>query len=146
MTGIRTLVVVATIAGTIGMSLVAIARDRMLWPFSNYPMYSGHYGPTTAITRAVGIADDGSDVPLPARVEPTGLHLHIVIDHALRRPADPVRLTQIAAALGREYEALRAAGEVEGPQLRGIRILRDTIDLRIEPHVHRSVLLAQWMQ
>lgn len=138
MTRLRSLLVTATIALPIILSLAALARDRLLWPFSHYPMYSGLYGPTTAVTRAVGVGDDGRELPLPRRIEPTGLHLHIVIDNARWYPDAAARLTRIATAMWAEYERLRAAGEIAGPPLAAVRIYRDTIQLATKPHT-RSV-------
>ena len=137
MTRLRSVLVRATIVLPIVFSLAALARGRLLWPFAHYPMYSGRYGPTTAITRAVGVVGDSLELPLPQKVEPTGLHLHIVIENARRQPDGPARLTRIATALWVEYERQRALGEIEGPQLAAVRIYRDTIQLATKPHTRR---------
>ena len=142
----RGLVVTATITLTIILSLAALVRDRLLWPFSHYPMYSGLYGPRTAITRAVGVDAAGKEWPLPSRVEPSGLHLHIIADHLRRQPDAEERLTRVAGALGREYERLRTIGVVEGASLAGVRIYRDSIQTATKPHARSTTLLARWSE
>jgi hypothetical protein len=109
MTRLRVLLVTATIAGPIALSLAALVLGRMLWPFSDYPMYSDLAGPTVSVTRAVGVESDGRERPLPPQVEPTGLVLHLDVNHASRSSDAPARLTRIATAMWAEYERLRAA-------------------------------------
>ena len=135
--------VAAAIAGSIGLSLAAVVLDRVLWPFSNYPMYSWLASPTTAITRAVGVGADGRELPLAPAVQPRGLLLHLAIDHALGAGDAPERLRRIASAMRNEHERRRAAGELPGPALAGLRIYRDTIDLAATPHATRAVLLVE---
>ncbi|MBC7789827.1 MAG: hypothetical protein H7Z74_07760 [Anaerolineae bacterium] len=137
MTRRRTVLVTATFVLPVVFSLGALGRGRLLWPFAHYPMYSGLYGATTAITRAVGVTGDSLELPLPVRVEPAGLHLHVVIENARRQPDAPVRLTRIATAIRAEYERLRAVGEIDGPPLAAVRIYRDTIRLATKPHTRR---------
>jgi len=143
MTPVRRLVVLSTIAGAIGLSLAAIVLDRVLWPFSNYPMYSNPAGPTAAITRAVAVDADGREQALPPAVQPSGLLLHLAVDHARRAADAPARLERIASAMGDEHERLREAGVVPGPPLAALRIYRDTIRLDAEPHSRQAVLLVE---
>jgi hypothetical protein len=143
MTRLRALIVAATIAGPITLSLAALARDRVLWPFSQYPMYSRLSGPTTAFTRAVGVLADGREVPLPPQIEPAGLLLHVVVDHARRSPDATTRLSHIASAMGAEYERLRLAGAIDGPRLAAVRIYRETVQLATNPHVRSAGLLTE---
>ena len=143
MTRLRALIVTATIAGPITLSLAALVCDRVLWPFSHYPMYSRLSGPTTAFTRTVGVLADGREVPLPPQIEPAGLLLHVVVDHARRSPDATARLTHIATAMWTEYERLRAAGEIDGPRLAAVRIYRETVQLAATPHVRSAALLTQ---
>ena len=143
MTRLRALLVTATIAGSITLSLAALALDRLLWPFSHYPMYSGLHGPTTAATRAVGVLGGDQELPLPLQIEPTGLLLHVVVDNARRFPDSPARLERIATAMWAEYERLRAAGDLDGPPLAAVRIYRDTIQLATKPHLRRTVVVTQ---
>ena len=77
MTRLRSVLVTATIVLPILLSLAALARDRMLWPFSHYPMYSGLHGPTAAITWAVGVVGDAGVCRCHDGSSPTGLHLHM---------------------------------------------------------------------
>jgi hypothetical protein len=141
MTHLRALLVTATIVGPITLSLAAIARDRMFWPFAHYPMYSRLQGPTTEVTRVAGVVLGGPELPLPPEVEPTGLHLHLAIENARRYPDAAARLGRIATAMGAEYERLRAAGEIDGPPLAAVRIYRDTIAL--ESGDRSAVLLSE---
>jgi len=143
LTPLRRFVVVSTIGGSIALSLAAIALDRVLWPFSNYPMYSNLAGPTTSITRAVGVGADSREQALPPAVQPSGLLLHLAVDHARRAADASARLERIAEAMGEEHERLRAAGEVPGPPLAALRIYRDTIRLDAEPHPRHAVLLIE---
>ena len=143
MTRLRAALVAATVVGSIAASLGAIALDRVLWPFSNYPMYSTLAGPTTAITRAVAVDADGRETPLDPAVQPSGLLLHLAVDHARRAADSSDRLERIARAMQDEHERLRAAGDLPGPALAGLRIYRDTIGLAAEPHARRSVLLVE---
>jgi hypothetical protein len=143
MTRLRVLLVTATIAGPIALSLAALVLGRMLWPFSDYPMYSDLAGPTVSVTRAVGVEPGGRERPLPPQVEPTGLVLHLDVNHASRSSDAPARLTRIATAMWTEYERLRAAGGVDGPPITAVRIYRDTIQLATRPHVRRAALVTQ---
>src|SRR5262245_32074485 len=142
MTRLRALVVAATIALPIFFSLAALARDRMFWPFSHYPMYSGLTPSSTAVTRAVGVDASGKEWPLPRSVEPNGLHLHIIVEHFRRQPDQAERLTRLSMALEKEYERLQASASDSGPVLASVRIYRDTIALATQPHTHRRTLLA----
>jgi hypothetical protein len=143
MTRLRALLVGATIAGSIALSLAAIAADRLLWPFAHYPMYSERFGPRTELTRAVGVTADGRELPLPRPLEPRGLLLHFVVRRAERRPDAPERLARIATAIGTEYERQRSKGGIDGPPLAAVRLYRDTIDLASQPHVRTAVRLAE---
>ena len=143
MTRLRSILVTATIVLPITFSLVALVRDRLLWPFSHYPMYSRLHRPTTTVTRAVGLLENGREFPLPRRVEPTGLHLHVVIDNARRRPDAAARLTRIATAIWLEYERLRATGEIDGPPIVAVLIYRDTIQLATKPHTRSSTQISR---
>ena len=73
MTRPRALVVATTIILPILFSLAALARDRMFWPFSHYPMYSGLYSSRTAITRAVGVDARGHESAGIAKIRHSGL-------------------------------------------------------------------------
>jgi len=143
MTRLRALLVGATIAGSITLSLAAIAADRLLWPFAHYPMYSERFGPTTEITRAVGVTADGRELPLPRELEPRGLLLHFVARRAERRPDAPECLARIATAIWTEYERQRAKGGIDGPHLAGVRLYRDTLELASQPHVRTTALIAE---
>lgn len=143
MTRLRALIVSATIVGPIALSLAALARDRVLWPFSHYPMYSRLSGPNVAFARAVGVTADGREVTLPPRIEPAGLLLHVVVDRARRSPDAATRLTHIAIAMRAEYERLRSLGEIDGPPLAGVRIYRETVQLAASPPVRTAEFLTQ---
>ncbi len=142
-TPFRAFIVAAAIAGPIALSLASLILDRVLWPFSQYPMYSTLTGPTAGVTRAVGVVGDGQEVPLPSRIEPTGLRLHAFVDRMRSVPDASVRLTRVATAMATEYERLRTAGDIQGPQFTAVRIYRDTIGLAARPHLRTTVLVAQ---
>jgi hypothetical protein len=143
MTRFRAFIVAGAIGVPIALSLTSLMLDRVLWPFSPYPMYSRLAGPTAAVTRAVGVAGDEGEVPLPSRIEPTGIRLQAFVDRMRSVPDASVRLARIATAMATEYERLRAAGEVEGPKVTAVRIYLDTIGLATRPHIRNSVLVAQ---
>jgi hypothetical protein len=107
------------------------------------PMYSGLAGPTAVVTRAVGVVDNGRELPLPPRIEPTGLHLHAAVEHARAVPDSTARLTRIATAMWAEYERLRAGEDIDDPPITAVRIYRDTIELATRPHVRSVVLVTQ---
>ena len=143
MTRLRSLVVTATIAGSITLSLAALALDRQLWPFMHYPMYSTLFGPTTTTTRAVGVTADGRELPMPRRLEPRGLMLHVIVTRAERNTEPQDRLTRIATALFVEYERRRVEDGLDASPVTSVRIYRDTIRLATRPHIRRASLLAQ---
>jgi hypothetical protein len=142
MTRFRAFIVAATIAGPIALSLASLVLDRVLWPFSQYPMYSGLADSTAAVTRAVGVDRDGRELPLPPQIEPTGIHLHSAVDHVRSSPDATVRLRRIAIAMLTQYEHLRATGEIAGPPFTAVRIYRDSIRIATHPHVRSTVLIT----
>jgi len=133
MTRLRALVVGATIVGTLGGSLSALALDRLLWPFAHYPMFSNRFGPTVDTAVAVGVTADGRELALPISVEPSGTSLDFIVRRAERRSDAPERLVRIATAMAKEYERQRAAGGVDGPPLAAVRLYHQTVDLASRP-------------
>ena len=110
----------------VGGHLSALALDRELWPFSQYPMYARATNERTVLMpRLVGVRRDGGEIAL--------------LDSRYLEPFDQARLMQVLAALlqhpdGREraatalvdcldrYERRRRAGAHDGPALGALRL------------------------
>ena len=115
------------ILGLVGASAYDIASGREHWPFSPYPMFSAvEQVPTLQLLRVVGVTRDGGrEIPL--------------LDSQLIAPFDQCRLSTafsrtynnqarrpLTVAMLRDcydrYEALRSAGQHDGPPLQAVRL------------------------
>lgn len=145
--GPRGWIVQATIIGLLLGSIGAIVTGREIWPFSPYPMYAGIQSPTTTEHVLVGIVD-GGEVPVPADwITPfDGPRLAAVLARAAGD--DPHRRDAILRAAIDRYEARRAAGEHDGPALRGLRLhaLTWTLDVAtMHAPPDERVLIAEYV-
>jgi hypothetical protein len=124
------------ILGIVGSSVYDIATEQEHFPFSNYPMFSTvHRTPTLRWYRLFGVTTDGREVallnysqlwPLDQSRLPLGLRrIH-------QEPGNETRLKEALSDILRRYERRRAAGEHDGPPVRGLRLYEIGWDL--EPY------------
>lgn len=125
----------ALAAIVIGGSAYDIVRDQEHWPFSQYPMFSTvERSRTFESLRLFGVMADGrSEVPLLAHdyLEPLDqCRLSTSLSWIARMPDGPAMLEDIVRRSFRRYEARRARGEHDGPELAAVRLYRCRWNLR----------------
>jgi hypothetical protein len=118
--------VINTFLGTlIAGSVYCIAADNELWPFSNYPMYSGlRTSSDLTLLRLFGVTPDGRErrLTIGSEIPPFD---RVRLRTALRRlmsNADEATLDAALRDCWKHYEAARVARAHDGPPLVGMRL------------------------
>ncbi len=128
----REFLVYAVIFIIIGGSLFNIITQREHWPFSPYSMFSTvrrDYSLTRLRLFGLTDIDSSREIPLnePRYIRPSG-DKHIQRALSIKKKPDNVSYEQYLEDALRHiltrYEALRIAGEHDGPELHGIRLYR----------------------
>jgi hypothetical protein len=112
----------------IGGSLYDIGTRQEHWPFSNYPMFSTiHRRPTLTWLRLFGVTAENREVALlkynelwPLDQSRLPLGLRRIADGPDARPRLQGALTDVM----RRYNERRAKGEINGPELRAVRLYK----------------------
>ncbi len=128
----REFLVYAVIFIIIGGSVFDIITQREHWPFSPYSMFSTvrrEYSLTRLRLFGLTDIDSSRELPLnePRYIQPLG-DKHIQRVMSIKKKPDNVSYESYVEEALRHiltrYEALRIAGEHDGPELRGIRLYR----------------------
>ena len=131
----RLLVAHFLILFVIAGSLYDIGTRQEHWPFSNYPMFSTvHREPSLTWLRLFGVTAENREVALLSYNELWPLD-QSRLPLGVRRFADkPESAPRVQAALTdvlQRYNARRAKGEIQGPELRAVRLYK--MGWRLEP-------------
>lgn len=114
------------VAVVVGGHLYALAVDRELWPFSQYPMYARATDAwTVLVPRLVGVRHDGRETDLvdTQYLEPFDqARLMQALATLLQQPDGRVRATTALADCLNRYERRRRDRAHDGPALRALRL------------------------
>jgi hypothetical protein len=147
----RRRIVVTLIAAFISLgSIASILLDLDLWPWSNYPMYREIQGDRFRYRRAVGVLQDGTEVPLThEQVRPfTPARMNRILRRLGRRPDAHRRLTRVMQQLTHQARTRGATDRIVGARAYDLHwtltpgaVNRDHPDQRI---LLAEYLLPQW--
>jgi hypothetical protein len=114
------------VAVVVSGHLYALAVDRELWPFSQYPMYArAAHEWTVLVPRLVGVQRDGREMDLvdTAYLQPFDqARLMQALGGLEQQPNGRVQVTKALADCLSRYERRRNEGAHDGPELGALRL------------------------
>jgi hypothetical protein len=124
----RLVIAHALIIFVIAGSVYDIGTRQEHWPFSNYPMFSTvHREPFLTWLRLFGVTTDNREIPLLSYNELWPLdqsRLPLGLRRFTGEPDNKPRLQGAIADVMNRYNARRAKGEINGPELRAVRLYK----------------------
>ena len=124
----RLLVAHLLILFVIAGSLYDIGTRQEHWPFSNYPMFSTvHRQPTLTWLRLFGVTAENREIALLSYNQLWPLdqsRLPLGLRRIAGEPDSSPRMQGVLTDVLVRYNARRAKGEIQGPELRAIRLYK----------------------